>query len=103
MPRTYNVTLQGTAFVDGSPVIRVGDTVRWVHADGATTAHTVTSDAASPMAFDSHPLCGPPGIPVGLICMVEGDEFSLTFSTPGVYPYACKVHPSMTGTITVEA
>jgi plastocyanin len=28
--------------------------------------------------------------------------FSFTFQEPGSYPYYCKIHPMMTGTIVVE-
>jgi plastocyanin len=31
----------------------------------------------------------------------QGDGFSATFDTPGVYPFACTYHPSMTGAVVV--
>lgn len=31
-----------------------------------------------------------------------GDEFSVTFTRPGTYPFACLIHPSMVGTIVVK-
>jgi len=31
------------------------------------------------------------------------DQFSFTFSTPGVYEYFCSLHPRMIGTIVVKA
>jgi len=30
------------------------------------------------------------------------DSYSVTFTTPGSYPYFCYIHPHMTGTIVVE-
>ncbi len=32
----------------------------------------------------------------------EGDEFSVTFTKSGTYPFACLIHPSMVGTIVVK-
>lgn len=32
----------------------------------------------------------------------EGDEFSVTFTRAGTYPFACLIHPSMVGTIVVK-
>ena len=32
-----------------------------------------------------------------------GQAFTLTFTEPGVYNYACNIHPGMNGTIVVEA
>ena len=32
----------------------------------------------------------------------DGDEFSVTFTKAGTYPFACLVHPSMVGTIVVK-
>jgi plastocyanin len=31
----------------------------------------------------------------------EGDEFTATFSEPGVYPFACTYHPGMVGAVVV--
>ena len=33
--------------------------------------------------------------------MNQGDVFTATFSSPGIYPYACSYHPGMTGAIVV--
>lgn len=33
--------------------------------------------------------------------MNEGDVFTATFSSAGIYPYACSYHPGMTGAIVV--
>ena len=59
-------------------------TVKWGNGDGTT--HTVTADGGG---FDSNNLSA-------------GDSFSHTFTTPGNYPYHCKIHPTMTGTIVVN-
>lgn len=32
----------------------------------------------------------------------EGEQVTITFSAAGAQPYACGVHPSMTGTVTVQ-
>lgn len=97
-PKTYTITLTGSTFTNGTFTARVGDTAHWVHADG-TTAHTVTSDSD---AFDSHPNCqSAAGIGVPTLCMEEGDTFDFKFEKAGTYAYKCKVHTSMTGTITV--
>ena len=34
--------------------------------------------------------------------LAQGDEFSETFGTAGTFAYHCTIHPSMTGTVTVE-
>lgn len=90
-PVTWEVTIAGSAFVDGSITVQQGDTVRWVHQDGQTP-HTVTADDGT---FDSGP-----------VYMVEtpgADTYEYTFDAVGAFDYHCEVHPSMTGTITVEA
>ena len=96
-PRTHAVALQGSAFVNASLTVMMGDSVQWTHSDG-TTAHTVTADDGS---FDSSPNCAA-GVPVGQVCMVDGSTFSQTFQKAGTVKYHCKVHSGMTGTITVQ-
>ena len=79
-----SVTIQDFAFGPGSISVAVGSTVTWTNQD--SVSHTVTADDGS---FDSGRLA-------------QGATFSQTFDTPGTYTYHCAIHPSMTGTITVE-
>ena len=64
----------------------VGDTVTWTNSDAQ--AHTATADDAS---WDSGTIAG------------SGGTGAVTFATAGTFPYHCKIHPAMTGTVTVEA
>jgi plastocyanin len=34
--------------------------------------------------------------------MNPGDTFTIRFSKPGTYPYACAVHPQMLGQVVVS-
>lgn len=67
--------------------IDVGDTVIWTNTDGVQ--HTVTSDNGSTESFNG--------------TLNPGATFSVTFTMVGSNPYHCIPHPSMTGTITVQA
>jgi plastocyanin len=71
------------AFAPANLTVKVGGTVTWTNTDGAT--HTVTANDGS---FDSGSLA-------------TGATFSQTFAKAGTYTYACAIHASMTGTITV--
>ena len=84
-----DAALPGTAqpFNPATFPARVGDTVTWYNAD--VMEHTVTTDAGTPVAFDS-PLLN------------SGDTFSLTFTQAGTYAYHCTPHPLMKGTIVVN-
>jgi amicyanin len=73
------------AFSPASLTISVGDTVTWTNADAVV--HTATSTSG---AFDSGDLA-------------QGESYSLTFTAAGTYDYLCTPHPSMTGTIVLEA
>ena len=65
---------------------RAGTQVTWVNHDDVP--HTVTSDDKK---FASNALD-------------TDDEFSASRSpTPASYPYYCKIHPRMTGSVTVKA
>lgn len=35
--------------------------------------------------------------------LFDGDTFTMTFTAPGTYPYACLLHPPMIGTVEVSA
>ena len=77
------VSIAGFAFQPGKLGVVVGDTVTWTNNDGAS--HSATADGG---AFDTGVLAG-------------GDSGSFTFTTAGTFAYHCKIHPRMTGTITV--
>lgn len=70
--------------------VKAGTAITWTNRDGAE--HTVTQGTGSPAAsgFDSN-LLG------------EGKTFSHTFSQAGDFPYFCKRHPSMQGTVKVTS
>jgi plastocyanin len=71
------------AFTPSSLTVRVGTRVTFTNRDGAT--HTVTADGG---LFNSGNLA-------------SGQSFSFTFMGRGSFAYHCKIHPMMTGTITV--
>ncbi|MES2155202.1 MAG: plastocyanin/azurin family copper-binding protein [bacterium] len=65
--------------------IHKGSAVPWTNTGGAT--HTVTANDGS---FDSGNIAA-------------GGSYSHTFDAVGTFAYHCKLHASMTGTITVTA
>lgn len=85
-PASSAVQISGFAFQPKQVSIAVGQAVTWTQQDSAP--HTVSSDAGAPVAFDSGNLA-------------KGQQFTFTFTTAGTYGYHCKLHSSMTGTVTV--
>ncbi len=78
------ITIEGFDFGE-SVTVAVGQTVVVTNLDGAP--HTFTDRGG---AFDSG------SIGTG------GGTFEVALDTPGVYEFFCAIHPSMTGTLTVE-
>ena len=78
------VEIRDSKYAPEDLVIAPGTTVRWVNQDEET--HTVTSTTE---AFKSGGLN-------------LGDEYTHTFTAPGVYPYTCALHEFMHGTIVVK-
>ena len=78
-----------TNFIFENLTISVGTTVTWTNQDRDT--HTSTSGEASKAdgVWDSK-------------LLEQGEQFSTTFSQPGVFPYWCRIHPLMRATVTVE-
>jgi plastocyanin len=83
---TANVKIDNFTFEPKELEITVGTTVTWQNADDVP--HTATSKD-DPQTFDSGALD-------------TDDKFSFTFNKPGKYAYYCKVHPHMTGVVTVK-
>jgi plastocyanin len=79
------VTITNFAFSPADLTVKTGSTVTWTNNDPAS--HTITADAG---AFSSDPVA-------------KGGTYQFTFSQPGTYAYHCSIHPSMKGTIIVQA
>lgn len=83
-PGTNEVWIQGMAFTPTSITVSAGTTITWTNKDAV--AHTVTSNTG---VFSSGSIA-------------TSGTYSYLFSTAGTYPYHCTIHPSMTGTVTVN-
>ncbi|MGA8030075.1 MAG: metallophosphoesterase [Bryobacteraceae bacterium] len=78
------IKIDNFSFVPKSLSLKAGATVTWTNGDDIP--HTATSTEkkfASPV-------------------LDTGEAFSFRFQEAGSYPYFCKIHPTMTGTIVVE-
>jgi plastocyanin len=78
-----SVKISMFAFSPGVTTVPAGSSVTWTNNDD--DAHSIVADNK---AFRSAPLD-------------TGDSYSFTFTTPGVYPYHCGLHPQMVGKIVV--
>lgn len=74
------------SFAPAELTVPAGTTVVWTNLD--PVPHTVTATE--------------PGVALNSGNIAPGESFSFTFEEPGVYPYACSYHPSMTGRVVVE-
>ena len=83
-PGTNEVFIQNMAFNPSTISVAAGTTITWTNKDAIT--HTVTSDKS---LFDSGSI-GPNGV------------FTHTFATAGTFSYHCKIHASMTASVTVN-
>jgi plastocyanin len=82
---TVAVKIANYAFSPAAGTAKVGDTITWTNSDSA--GHTAT--------VDGQDACTTP-------TLSNGASGSITFSQAGTYPFHCKIHPTMTGTITVS-
>lgn len=98
MPKTVEVSMMGSKFVNQTITVHVGDKIHWTNKD--MVGHSVT--ATSGATFDSNPNCLQP-VPAKPVCMASGDTFTYTAEKEGEIAYHCKVqeHASMTGKIVV--
>jgi plastocyanin len=86
----HPVSMQdGDKFVPPSITIKVGDSVRWTNDSKKT--HTATSDNIGDTADTFN-----------TARVAQKQSAVINFNKAGTYPYHCKIHPGMTGTIKVE-
>lgn len=81
---TVAVTIKDFAFGPADIQAKVGDVITFTNQDSAP--HTATPDDG--------------GCSTGTIS--PGSSDGLTFTAPGTYPFHCKIHSSMKGTITIS-
>jgi plastocyanin len=74
-------------FIPSSVTIHVGDAVRFTNSD--SFHHDVT-------------IIRPDGTPDDKGLVEHGEEFAMTFITPGTYKVRCRLHPHMAATIIVK-
>jgi len=77
------------AFRNGIKMVKAGTTITFINDDN-DHAHNVVSGTRTASTQDFYS---------GLL--QSGQRWQYTFTTPGVYPYFCSLHPGMDGTITV--
>src|SRR5258708_6949903 len=75
----------GMSFSPASATMKVGQTVAWKNTDSAT--HRMVDNGG---AFDSGSLAG------------GATSAAIKMTAAGTFPYHCSIHPSMTGTLTVN-
>lgn len=93
---SHSVSIQYPNPPDFNPqtlTIAPGDSVTWTNNSGIY--HTVSGTG-----FDSSPTCN---TQTGIGCLQSGQTYTHVFNAAGNYPYHCNVHPSMTGTVVVQA
>jgi plastocyanin len=81
---TVTSSMANTAFAPADITAKVGDVIGWTNKDSVQHTATLESDPACTTAI-----------------IRNGQTGSLVFNVAGTYKYFCKIHPSMTGTITV--
>ena len=81
---TAEVRMQGSTFAPADLTVEKGTTVTWSNDD--STTHTVTANSK---VFNSGNLN-------------KGQNFGYTFNESGAFEYACTIHPSMKGKVTVK-
>jgi amicyanin len=80
---TAEVKIDNFSFVPKSLTVKAGETVTWTNRDDIPHVIVSTDKKFSSPVLDTD------------------QAFSFTFKEPGSYPYFCKIHPTMTGTIVV--
>lgn len=86
-PEAAVVSIEQSRYEPRTVAVPAGSEITFRNLDAA--AHTVTSTAGGPAAFDSGDLG-------------EGEELVVRVDEPGTYEYLCEIHPTMRGTVVVE-
>ncbi len=82
---SITVRIDGMRFEPASVTVKPGTTITWIH--GSSMPHTVTGNVEGLRSST----------------LYSGQQYSHTFDAAGRYDYACDFHPSMKGSVIVEA
>ena len=82
VPTTVTVDIKNFAFDPANLTVSVGTTVKWENYD--SVPHQIAGEG------------------FGSGSLGQGGDYFFTFNQAGTYNYHCAIHPSMTGTITVQ-
>jgi plastocyanin len=94
--KTFDVKVAEFAFTPPNLAIALGDVVKWSWT-GADLNHSVTATSGQQESFESHP-----GQKLSEVTRAPaGGSFSHVFTHEGTFTYFCRVHPDMTGRVTV--
>ncbi len=85
-PETVNVPIKRFGYLPRRVRIRAGQAVRWTDMDRAPHTATAEQHAAGPFETGR---------------VRSGRSATVVFHTPGRYPYYCRFHPFMVGTVEV--
>jgi plastocyanin len=85
-PAGAEVTIADFAFDPATVTVAGGQPLVFTNTDDTT--HSVASSTSDLLLSDD---------------LGQGDEFTVTFDTPGTYDYFCGIHGSMAGTVEVTA
>ena len=83
------IVINNFKYESGTCQVAAGATITFVNKEPGSVQHTATSRPAAPVAFDTGTLN-------------KNQTATVTFNTPGVYPYYCTLHPDMKASITVK-
>ena len=84
-PGAVQAAIANFAFDPATIDASVGDVVTWTNND--TTGHTATVDSDQTCTTET---------------LAPGASGGIQFNLPGSYPFFCKIHPNMTGTVEVS-
>jgi Icc protein len=79
------VKIDNFAFTPGATTVKPGTEVIWINRDDIPHTVDSTDGKFKSAALDTN------------------DKFQFRFSEPGEYPYFCRMHPKMTGSVVVQA
>lgn len=84
-PSSPEVKIDNFAFTPGSTRVKLGTEVTWINRDDIPHTVDSTNGKFKSAALDTN------------------DKFQFRFTEPGEYPYFCRMHPKMTGSVVVQA